>query len=117
MLLAKRIKDLRIKRGLTQQDLGDLIDVTKVSICCYESGTRVPTLETLLALARALEVDINYLLGEDQNVIIPKVRMKPVRLAKEEVEFIHCLRKYEDVYQLAMENPCRAVELISKKLK
>ncbi len=44
MLLGKRIKSLRKEKGLTQQELGDLINVTKVSICCYENETRVPTL-------------------------------------------------------------------------
>ena len=41
MLLAKRIKELRKEKDLTQEDLGKLINVTKVSICCYENGTRV----------------------------------------------------------------------------
>lgn len=50
MLIGKRIKSLRKGRGLTQEELGKIINVTKVSICCYENETRIPTLETLLAL-------------------------------------------------------------------
>ncbi len=53
MLLAKKeLKELRLENDLTQEELGKLINVTKVSICCYENAARVPTLETLLALAR-----------------------------------------------------------------
>ena len=59
MLLAKRIKELRKKKNLTQEDLGKLINVTKVSICCYENGTRVPTLETIVALADIFEVSLD----------------------------------------------------------
>ena len=44
MLLSKRLKELRMESGLTQRELGERVNVTKVSICCYENGTRVPTL-------------------------------------------------------------------------
>ena len=36
MLLSKRIKELRNEKNLTQKDLGKLINVTKVSICCMK---------------------------------------------------------------------------------
>ena len=32
MLVGKRIKDMRLEKGMSQQELGDLIGVTKVSI-------------------------------------------------------------------------------------
>ena len=65
MLLGKRIKSLRKEKGLTQEELGKIINVTKVSICCYERESRVPTLETLIALAEVFGVDVDYLLGND----------------------------------------------------
>lgn len=45
MLLSKRLKDLRVSNNLTQKELGEKVNVTKVSICCYENGTRVPTVK------------------------------------------------------------------------
>ena len=33
MLIGKRIKELRLERKMSQQELGDMIGVTKVSIC------------------------------------------------------------------------------------
>ena len=116
MLLAKRIKDLRLERGLTQKELGKIINVTKVSICCYENGTRTPTLETLLDLANYFEVDLDYLLGREEHVVVEKTKMKTVRMAKEEIYLIKELRKYENVYQLLSANPKRCAELIAKKL-
>ena len=44
------------KKGLSQQDLGNAIGVTKVSVCGYESGTRIPNLEKLAKLADTLDV-------------------------------------------------------------
>ena len=67
-MIGKRIKELRLKNGLTQKQLGDLINVTKVSICCYENGTRTPTLDTLHQLSNYFKKDINYFLGNDEYV-------------------------------------------------
>ena len=57
LLFGKRLKELRLAAGLTQQQLGDMINVTKVSICCYEKGTSTPTLDTLIDLANTFHVD------------------------------------------------------------
>jgi transcriptional regulator with XRE-family HTH domain len=46
MIIGERIKKERIKRNLSQQQLGDMLGVSKVSICGYETGTRTPTMET-----------------------------------------------------------------------
>ena len=79
MLLAKRIKELRKEKNLTQEDLGKLINVTKVSICCYENGTRIPTLETIVALADIFEVSLDNLLGREIEVVAKKKKNKNVK--------------------------------------
>ena len=116
MLLSKRLKELRMENGLTQRELGERVNVTKVSICCYENGTRVPTLDTLTKLGEALDVDVDYLLGYDSPVKEKGKNKKITSMAKEEIEFIIGLRNIEDVYNLIIENPKRALELISKRL-
>ena len=64
-VFGRRLKELRKQANLTQQELGKLVGVTKVSICCYENGTRTPTLDTLIDLADSLNISLNYLLGID----------------------------------------------------
>lgn len=64
-MVGKRVRELRIKRGLSQQDLGLAIGVTKVSVCGYENGTRIPNLEKLIRLAEVLETTTDYLLGRE----------------------------------------------------
>ena len=54
-MVGKRLKELRMEKGLSQQELGIAIGVTKVSICGYENGTRLPNLEKLIKLADILE--------------------------------------------------------------
>ncbi len=117
MLLGKRIKTLRKEKGLTQQELGNLINVTKVSICCYENETRVPTLETLVALAKVFKVDINYFVGNDYEIVAEDKEKYSVFVAKEELEFIQEIRKYNSLYNKIIENPKRCAELIDLKMR
>lgn len=49
------LRALRLKRGLTQQALGDRAGLPFTHISSMERGLMVPNLVTLLRLARALE--------------------------------------------------------------
>lgn len=61
MNLGKNIKYLRECHGFNQEQLGDLLNVTKVSICCYERGTRTPCLETVIRLSEIFNVSLDDL--------------------------------------------------------
>ena len=54
MIIGERIKMARKNKELTQQELGDILGVSKVSICGYENGTRVPTVENFVQLLDVL---------------------------------------------------------------
>lgn len=62
-MLGERLKQLRKDKNLTQTELGNKINVTKVSISGYESGNRSPDTDTLQRLADYFEVSTDYLLG------------------------------------------------------
>ena len=55
------LKELRIKSGLSQEELGKRLGLAKSTISMYESGTREPNLETLEAIADLFNVDMNTL--------------------------------------------------------
>lgn len=65
-LLGQRIKDLRIKRGYSQQQLSELINIDQRNLSNIECGNTFPA-KSLLAIAEALQVslpelfDFNYL--------------------------------------------------------
>lgn len=117
MLLGQRIKNLRKQNKLTQEQLGKMINVTKVSICCYEKETRSPTLETLIALAKVFNVDINYFIGNDQYVIAENNENYGVYVAKEELLFIEKVRKYNNIHKSIIRDPKRTAELIDLKMR
>ena len=62
VLLGKRIRELRKKRGWRQIDLAQHSGVHEVHISDLERGTREVGLRNLLALARGLQVTLSELL-------------------------------------------------------
>lgn len=64
-----RLKELRQKKKLTQQQLGDIIHVSKVSVSGYERGERSPDRETLTSIADYFDVSTDFLLGRDNKNI------------------------------------------------
>jgi len=55
------IKLWREHRGLTQQELADRVGISKPYLSQIESGKRQGTVETLSAIARALDVSLELL--------------------------------------------------------
>jgi len=63
MEFGRRLRETRIQKKLTQQALADKIKVELRTYQRYEQGSREPSFATLLALADALDVSTDYLLG------------------------------------------------------
>lgn len=62
----ERLRELRLKRGMTQTQVGDLIGVSCVTIGRYEAGEREPSNAKIAALADYFGVSVDYLMGHDQ---------------------------------------------------
>ncbi len=116
MLLGTRIKSLRIEKGLTQDDLAEMINVTKSTISYYENSKRTPTVTNLHLLAEALNVSFDYLMGNDHYEVADSSDNYSLHMANEEVEFIKEIRRYTKLYDKMIEDPKRFIELINKKL-
>ena len=63
MIQSTKIKQLREKKGLSQEKLARLANVSNNTMVNIESGKQTnPTIETVLKIAKALGVDIEELL-------------------------------------------------------
>ena len=62
-IFAKRVKELRKSRGMTQKQLGEAIGLTQKAISTIESGLRETTFDKLILLAKFFNVSTDYLLG------------------------------------------------------
>lgn len=60
-----KLKLLREQAGMTQTELGKLLNVKDAAISKYESGKVPLTGETLLQLSKIFNVSIDYLLGNE----------------------------------------------------
>ena len=63
MNFGNRLKTLRIKKKLTQQQLADLLRLTKSVISAYENGLRYPAYDVLIKISRIFKVSTDFLLG------------------------------------------------------
>lgn len=62
-MFSSRLCELRKNRGLTQQTLADVIEVSQQTVAQWEKGSREPNLEKLIALAKLFGVTLDYLVG------------------------------------------------------
>lgn len=60
--LGKRIKEKRIEKGLTQEQLGELCELSAAHIGHIERGTRILSVEVLFRISQALDTSIDRLI-------------------------------------------------------
>ena len=58
-----RLKNLRLRKHMTQSDLAERLGVTKSVISAYETGLRMPSYDILIKISRIFRVTTDYLLG------------------------------------------------------
>ena len=62
--IGERITQLRKAKNWSQEDLAKQINASRIMIGNYERGDNSPSIEVLLKLAKALDVSLDYLVGE-----------------------------------------------------
>ena len=65
MMINEMMKKLRIERGYSQKELGDLLGVSKQAISMYERGERKPDIDMLYRLSQIFSCDMYALCGYD----------------------------------------------------
>ena len=60
--IGKNIRELRCAKGLTQEELGERLHVTRQTVSNYENGRTRPDIDMLLDIAAALDTDSTSLL-------------------------------------------------------
>ena len=60
------LKLARIEKSLTQQELADIVDVTRQTIGLIEKGDYNPTLNLCIRIAKALDRTLDQLFWEDE---------------------------------------------------
>lgn len=63
--LKNKIRELREARGMSTQELADILGVSQRQVQLYEKGESVPKIEGLVILADLFGVTTDYLLGRE----------------------------------------------------
>lgn len=96
-MLKDRLKELRNKKGMSQRELANFLQLSPSAIAMYETGQREPDSETLKKIADFFNVSIDYLLGRTDlpNAHIPDDYTQKYKVTKRD------LKQYEDFIQRA----------------
>ena len=76
MPIGKNILEARKKSGLSQEQLGEKVNVTRQTISNWELDETSPNPEQLKLLSKALNISVDDLIDNDlQNVVLSKVKL------------------------------------------
>lgn len=76
MALGQNILEFRKKKGFSQEQLGEKVNVTRQTISNWELGETAPNPEQLKSLSKILNVSVDELIDNDlENVILSKVKI------------------------------------------
>ena len=81
MILADKIIDLRKKNGWSQEELAELLDVSRQSVSKWESAQSVPDMQRIIRMSEIFGVTTDYLLKDDAElaVVSEPISDSPVR--------------------------------------
>ena len=64
LTMGDRIKETRKKRGFTQEQLAERLDITVEYVSQIERGIKIPSMQTFMRLVEILDVSADYLLRD-----------------------------------------------------
>ena len=79
MTFGEKIKQARINVGLTQEELSEILCVSRSAIAKWEGNRGLPDVSNLKVISHALNVSVDYLLDEE-GVLDLSVTKKPIDL-------------------------------------
>lgn len=65
-----RLRTLRLRKKLTQEQLAVKLGLTKSVISAYETGLRLPSYDVLIHIAKIFNISTDYLLGLERREAI-----------------------------------------------
>ena len=68
MILSEKIKELRLEREMTQEELADRIGVARWSVTQYENGNRIPRKSTVKKIAAVFGISPEILSNDESEL-------------------------------------------------
>lgn len=61
-----RLKELRVEKNFSQQQLGNILNTSKMAISHWESGHSEPSISQLIIISNTFDVSVDYLIGKTE---------------------------------------------------
>jgi Zn-dependent peptidase ImmA (M78 family)/DNA-binding XRE family transcriptional regulator len=109
--MSSRIRELRERQNLKQEELGELVGVTRQTIAAWEKGQRQPSMTQLTKVARALGAPTDLLLNQEGRAPATEVHLlfrsdRPGSLTTTDKELLaRRARDYATIERIAGELP------------
>jgi len=103
MNLSEKIYELRKSNGMSQEQLSEMIGVSRQSISKWESGESIPEIERLIELSKVFDVSTDYLLKPSE---VDELSIRTERLEKQ----------HEDLQMKIQKEHLRNVRILSSGL-
>lgn len=65
-----RLRELRVKHKMSQEELGRRVDRSKSVISSYENNLKMPPLAILIDMAHIFNVSLDYMVGIDKEAMV-----------------------------------------------
>lgn len=66
-ILCERLKEQRLKNKKTQEEMAELLDISRANYGYYENGKNLPPIDKILILANYFGVSVDYLVGNEKH--------------------------------------------------
>lgn len=83
-----RLKECRLKLGITKQEAAKRIQISQPAYLRYEAGTRNPSIQTIEKMAEVFSTSVDYLIGvsdvpsSDRTIIDQKISPELFKIAE-----------------------------------
>lgn len=119
-MFAQRLKQLRSKKKRSQQEMANLLGITRQGYAKYENSDSEPSFEMLQKIADYFNVTIDDLLGHTSvNETIGRVTVagKEINLSIEELQLFNELKKHPIMFHDLASDPEKKVKELIKLYK
>lgn len=81
-MLKDKLFKLRRKQGFSQQEVADLLNISRQTISNWEGGQGSPNLDKAIELSQLYKINLNDLIEENVEVIVKQTKKSDVRILK-----------------------------------
>ena len=114
MILGYRLRELRKENNLSQEKLGKILGVSKVSVSGYENGNRIPSLDILDKILDFFGVSADYLLGREIDMVCEDSNIT-MKVSSLDVEIIREIHNNSLLFNTISKSPKRFFSSFNKK--